>query len=161
MIRFSLTCDSDHSFESWFSDGASFDRQAEEGLIACPVCDSLRIRKALMAPAVIGAKKADAQPKKADAEAKESGDSTPAPANVALVDDRHGKLRELAAQLRQEIFAKTDNVGRRFPEEARAIHAGDAPFRSIRGQATTAEARALIDEGVGVLPVPPAPEDLN
>ncbi|HXW20450.1 MAG TPA: DUF1178 family protein [Roseiarcus sp.] len=161
MIKFSLICDSDHAFESWFSDGGSFDHQAERGLVACPVCDSPRIRKALMAPAVIGTKKSDAQPKTADAQAKDGGDSTSTPANVALIDDRHKRLRELAAELRQEIFAKTDDVGRRFPEEARAIHAGDAPFRSIRGQATTAEARALIDEGVGVLPVPPAPEDLN
>jgi hypothetical protein len=152
MIKYSLICEDEHSFESWFSDSASFERQAGDGLVACPICHSPRVHKALMAPAVIGAKKADAQPK---------APGEPAPANVALIDDRHRRLREMAAQLRQEIFAKTDDVGRRFPEEARAIHAGDAPFRSIRGQATTAEARALIDEGVGVLPVPPAPEDLN
>jgi len=159
MIRYSLICDRDHSFESWFADAAAFDRQAERGLVACPVCESPRVRKALMAPAVIGGKKAGDRSKAPDARANE-GDGS-APANVALIDDRHKRLRDLAAQLRQEIFAKTDDVGRRFPEEARAIHAGDAPFRSIRGQATTAEARSLIDEGVGVLPVPPAPEDFN
>jgi hypothetical protein len=152
MIKYSLICEAEHSFESWFSDSASFERQAGQGLVACPICDSARVRKALMAPAVIGAKKAGDPPKMT---------GEPAPANVALIDDRHRRLRDMAAQLRQEIFAKTDDVGRRFPEEARAIHAGDAPFRSIRGQATTAEARSLIDEGVGVLPVPPAPEDLN
>ena len=159
MIRYSLICDRDHSFESWFADAAAFDRQAERGLVACPVCESPRVRKALMAPAVIGGKKAGDRSKAPDARANEDDGS--APANVALIDDRHKRLRDLAAQLRQEIFAKTDDVGRRFPEEARAIHAGDAPFRSIRGQATTAEARSLIDEGVGVLPVPPAPEDFN
>jgi hypothetical protein len=152
MIKYALACDLDHSFESWFADSGSFERQRKRGLIVCPVCDSSRVHKALMTPAVVGAKKADPAP-------APPGES--ALADVALVDDRHRRLREMANRLRQEIFAKTDDVGRRFPEEARAIHAGDAPFRSIRGQATGAEARALIEEGVGVLPVPPAPEEFN
>jgi len=150
MIKYSLQCESDHAFESWFADSASFERQVKRGLVACPTCNSSRVGKALMAPAVLGAKKSD----------NKTGGG-PTPANIALVDDRHQRLREMANELRQEIIAKTDDVGRRFPEEARAIHLGDAPFRSIRGQATTEEAKALIEEGVGVMPIPPAPEDLN
>jgi hypothetical protein len=149
MIKYSLTCEKDHSFDSWFPDSASFDRLAKRGLVVCPECNSSRVGKALMAPAVVGAKKRD----KPAAE--------PAPANVALVDERHRRLREMAKELRQEIMAKTDDVGPRFPDEARAIHAGDAPQRSIRGQATADEARALIEEGVGVLPIPNIPEELN
>jgi hypothetical protein len=149
MIKYSLTCEKDHSFESWFPDSASFDRLAKRGLVVCPECNSSRVGKALMAPAVVGANKRD-QPA-----------AEPTPANVALVDERHRRLREMAKELRQEIMAKTDDVGPRFPDEARAIHAGDAPQRSIRGQATADEARALIEEGVGVLPIPNAPEELN
>jgi hypothetical protein len=150
MIKYALVCEKNHSFESWFPDSESFDRLARRGLVACPECDSTRVAKALMAPAVVGAKKAKAP---AAAEA--------APANVALIDDRQQRLRELAKELRQEIMTKTDDVGRRFPEEARAIHAGEAPQRSIRGQATVEEARALLEDGVGVLPIPQVPDELN
>jgi|SRR5579872_749385 hypothetical protein len=151
MIKYSLNCEKDHSFESWFPDSAAFDRLAKRGLVACPECNSSRVSKALMAPAVVGAKKAD----------KAAAPEPAAPANIALVDEKHQRLREMAKALRQEIMAKTDDVGSRFPEEARAIHAGEAPQRSIRGQATADEARALVEEGVGVLPLPIIPEEFN
>lgn len=153
MIKYALVCEKDHSFESWFPDSESFDRLLRRGLVACPECDSSKVAKALMAPAVVGAKKAKA-PAAADAAGSQ-------PVGVALVDERQRRLRELAKELRQEIITKTDDVGRRFPEEARAIHAGDAPSRSIRGQATIEEARALVEEGVGVLPIPQIPDELN
>lgn len=149
MIKYALVCEKSHSFESWFPDSESFERLARRGLVACPECDSTRVAKALMAPAVLGAKKAQMP-----AEAAPS-------ANVALFDERQQRLRELAKELRQEIMAKTDDVGRRFPDEARAIHAGDAPVRSIRGQATVEEAKALLEDGVGVLPIPHVPDELN
>jgi hypothetical protein len=152
MIKYSLNCDKEHAFESWFPDSAAFDRLAKRGLVVCPECNSSRVSKALMAPAVVGAKKAE-KPVAVTAE--------PAPANVALVDEKQQRLREMAKALRQEIIAKTDDVGSRFPEEARAIHVGDAPQRSIRGQATADEAKALIDEGIGVLPIPFIPEEFN
>jgi hypothetical protein len=80
---------------------------------------------------------------------------------VALLDERQQRLRDMARHLRKEILANTDDVGAKFPEEARAIHDGDKPARSIRGQATAEEARALIEEGVGVLPMPFLPEEFN
>jgi hypothetical protein len=153
MIKYSLVCDKDHSFESWFPDSDAFDRLAAGGFVACPQCDSPRVAKAMMAPAIVGAKKT--------ASTALEPAPTPSPPNVALIDERHKRLREMAKELRQEILAKTDDVGMRFPEEARAIHAGDAPQRSIRGQASAEDARALIEEGVGVLPIPAAPEELN
>jgi hypothetical protein len=156
MIKYSLVCDKDHAFESWFPDSAAYDRLAKRGLVACPECNSSRVAKALMAPAVVGAKKAGKRAAEASNPATEA-----APASVALIDERHRRLREMAKELRQEIIAKTDDVGPRFPEEARAIHVGDAPQRSIRGQATADEARALIEEGVGVLPIPYIPEEFN
>lgn len=149
MIKYALACEKSHSFESWFPDSESFERLARRGLVVCPECDSTRVAKALMAPAVLGAKKAQMPAEAAP------------PANVALFDERQQRLRELAKELRQEIMAKTDDVGRRFPDEARAIHAGDAPVRSIRGQATVEEAKALLEDGVGVLPIPHVPDELN
>lgn len=148
MIKYALNCEKAHSFESWFSDGDSYDVQARRGLIACPECNSTRVSKALMAPAVVGAQKKQRRPEGA-------------PAPVALLDERQQRLREVAQRLRQEIIANSDDVGTKFPEEARAIHDGDAPARSIRGQATPEEARALIEDGVGVLPLPFLPEEFN
>ncbi|MGA2792860.1 MAG: DUF1178 family protein [Roseiarcus sp.] len=149
MIKYALACEKDHSFESWFPDSGSYETQARRGLIACPVCASTRVAKAIMAPAIVGGQKAERRPIEAS------------PAPVALLDERQRRLREMARHLRDEIVANTDDVGRKFPEEARAIHEGDAPARSIRGQATPDEARALIDEGVGVLPLPFLPDEFN
>ncbi len=149
MIKYALACEKDHSFESWFPDSGSYETQARRGLIACPVCASTRVSKAIMAPAIVGGQKAEQRPIEAS------------PGPVALLDERQQRLREMTRRLRDEIVAKTDDVGRKFPEEARAIHEGDAPARSIRGQATPEEARALIDEGVGVLPLPFLPDEFN
>jgi hypothetical protein len=148
MIKYALSCDKAHSFESWFPNSESYDVQARRGLIACPECGSARVSKAIMAPAIGGGEK------------RRKREEAPA-APVALLDERQQRLREIARQLRQEIIANSDDVGAKFPEEARAIHDGDAPARSIRGQATAEEARALIEDGVGVLPLPFLPEEFN
>jgi hypothetical protein len=149
MIKYALVCDKDHSFESWFPSGDSYETQARRGLIACPVCASIRVSKAIMAPAIVGSQKAERKAVEASA------------APVALLDERQQRLREIARHIRQEIIANTDDVGTKFPEEARAIHDGEAPARSIRGQATAEEARALIEDGVGVLPLPFLPDEFN
>jgi hypothetical protein len=149
MIKYALICENAHSFESWFPDSGSYDVQARRGLIACPKCHSARVSKAIMAPAIVGGQ----WPERQSAEA-------PA-APLALLDERQQRLREMARHLRKEIIANTDDVGSKFPEEARAIHDGDAPARSIRGQATPEEARALIEDGVGVLPLPFLPDEFN
>ena len=149
MIKYALSCEKAHSFESWFPNSDSYDVQARRGLIACPDCGSTRVSKAIMAPAIVGEQKRRPRPEVAAA------------APVALLDERQQRLREMARQLRQEIIANSDDVGAKFPEEARAIHDGDAPARSIRGQATPEEARALIEDGVGVMPLPFLPEEFN
>lgn len=149
MIKYALACEKDHSFESWFPDSGSYETQVRRGLIACPVCASTRVSKAIMAPAIVSGQRAERRPVEAS------------PAPVALLDERQQRLREIARQLRDEIVANTDDVGRKFPEEARAIHEGEAPARSIRGQATPEEARALIEDGVGVLPLPFLPDEFN
>lgn len=144
MIKFSLVCDRAHEFESWFDSGASYETQARRRLIACPACNSLNVSKAIMAPALVSR-------------------SRPADAAVpmALLDERQQKLRAMARTLRAEIEKNSEDVGGDFPQIARAIHDGDAPERSIRGQASLAEARALVEDGIGVLPLPIVPDEMN
>ena len=150
MIKFSLACDKGHGFESWFPDGAAYEKQARRGLIACPQCGSTAVAKAIMAPALVGTAR------------RARGEGEPsAPVPVALIDERQRALRETMRELKREIEARTDDVGAKFPEVARAIHAGDTPERAIRGQASRAEIKALLDEGVDVLPMPFVPDEFN
>jgi hypothetical protein len=144
MIKYALGCDEGHEFESWFPDSEAFEKQRRRGLIACPECGSTTVNKAIMAPAVVGFERA-----------------APATPATPLLDDKRREARQMIARLRQEIEANTDDVGAHFPEVARAIHAGDEPERAIRGQASPAEARALIEEGVGVLPLPALADEMN
>jgi len=149
MIKFALGCERGHEFESWFPDGAAFETQARRGLVQCPNCDSKRIAKAPMAPAVLGARRSG--------RARPTEETTP----VALLDDKQRELRAALVALRRAIDANTDDVGVKFPEVARAIHLGEAPQRAIRGRATPAEAETLADEGIGLLPLPPLPGESN
>ncbi len=144
MIKYALGCAEGHEFESWFPDSAAYERQRKRGLVACPECGSTAVDKAIMAPAVVGAERAAIE----------------APAET-LLDDKRREARHMVARLRQEIEANTDDVGVKFPEVARAMHAGDEPERAIRGRASPAEARALIEEGVGVLPMPALADEMN
>jgi len=111
-----------------------------------------------MAPAVLGARAR--RPERRDEAAQPTQPEQPTQP-VALLDEKHVELRAALGALRREIEARTVDVGPKFPEVARAIHAGDEPERAIRGRATVAEARALLEEGVGVLPLPMLPEDAN
>lgn len=149
MIKYALVCDERHTFDSWFPDSADYEKQRKRGLVACPECGSVRVDKAIMAPAVVGAERAVQE---------RAVQEPPAP---PLLDDRRREARALIARLRREIEANTDDVGPKFPEVARAMHQGDEPERAIRGQASLKEARALIEEGVGVLPMPTLADELN
>jgi hypothetical protein len=148
MIKYALACDRGHEFESWFPSAAAYDAQARRGLVACPECGSNRVAKAIMAPAVVGAARAAAA-------------STEAPNDVALLDRKQRALRDAVRALRREIEVNTADVGTKFAELARSMHAGETPERAIRGQASGAEVEALLEEGVGVLPMPTAPDELN
>lgn len=148
MIKYALVCEQGHEFESWFSDAAAYDLQARRSLIVCPECGSGKVAKAVMAPAIVGAGRADAAPGETSGE-------------VALLDRRRRALRDAVTTLRREIEANTDDVGSKFAEIARSMHAGDTPERAIRGRASGAEVEALLEEGVDVLPMPIAPEEFN
>jgi hypothetical protein len=158
MIRYSLRCERDHGFESWFQDSATYDAQVKRKLVSCPVCNSVKVEKAIMAPRIVGKKGRDraepAPPPVAPADAPGTG---PTPLMMAQERELRAKLKEL----RDHIVANADNVGERFPNEARKMHYGETEHRPIYGEASPEEARALIDEGVEVSPLPVLPEDRN
>lgn len=148
MIRFSLVCDNAHDFESWFASNNSYEFQIAHDLVNCPHCNSVKVNKAVMAPAVARQERGERPEKPAEA-VKQS---------VALVNDASGELRKLARELHEKIVAATVDVGEKFPDEARRIHEGEAPERAIRGQASLEEARALMEDGVAIMPMPTLPD---
>jgi hypothetical protein len=149
MIRYSLVCEAGHGFESWFPSSDSFDTQVARGLVACPVCDSTAVGKALMVPSIARTDRAPVTPP-AQAEAP-----------VALIAEPERQVRAMLKALREHVVSHSEHVGARFPEEARKIHYGEAEGRSIYGEASPAEARALIDEGIEVAAIPILPDDRN
>ena len=158
MIRYSLRCEQNHSFESWFQSSSAYDQQVKRKLVTCPACGSAKVEKAIMAPRIVGKKGRDkaAAPVEATAEAAPAGNE---PASLMMAQER--ELRAKIKELRDHIVKNADNVGERFPNEARAMHYGDKEHRPIYGEASPEEARALIDEGVEVSPLPVLPEDRN
>ncbi|WP_294353912.1 DUF1178 family protein [uncultured Sphingomonas sp.] len=131
MIVFDLRCSGDHVFEAWFGSTAAYEDQRARGLLACPICGTDEVEKAVMAPRV-GAK----------------GNSVAASGKPDIKSLLNAVASAQAAALKDSNW-----VGRDFATEARAIHDGEKPNRLIHGQATPAEARALIDEGVPVAPL--------
>lgn len=143
MIVFDLQCTKQHVFEAWFGSTADYDAQRGRGLVSCPICGDEQVEKAVMAPRV-GAK---GNQLTAPAPAPQSAMMAPAPAEAKEM------LRALA-EVQRQILAKSDYVGERFADEARSIHLGEAPARSIYGKATADETRSLLEEGVAVAPLP-------
>ena len=137
MKVFDLCCDQEHTFEGWFASSEDFDRQHHAGMIECPVCASVDVRKLLSAPRLNLTNDAAAS------SAKEP---------VAMPNDE--SMRSMMLQIARHIAVNSEDVGERFPEEARRIHYDEAPKRSIRGMASKEEAADLKDEGIEVMPVP-------
>ena len=135
MIVYDLLCSKGHAFEGWFDSGAEFARQKDAGLVSCPVCDGSDVERRPAAKVRV----AKARP--------------PAPP-AATHDAIAGIAPDLLAKLR-EVVRNTEDVGERFPEEARKIHYDEAPARSIRGKATREEADALTEEGIDFSQLPP------
>jgi hypothetical protein len=152
MIKYALACDQSHEFESWFPSSDAYEIQLKRGLVTCPVCDSGKVSKQIMAPSV-GRK--DQSPKPSDAGA--DAESQP----VVVLSDKEREMRAMLKSFREHVTATAENVGERFADEARKMHYGEAEGRSIYGAANLAEARALIEEGIEVLPLPLGPDDRN
>ena len=157
MIRYSLRCECDHTFESWFQSSSAFDSQVKRKLVACPVCGSAKVEKAIMAPQIVSKKgRESAVPASAPAPPAEAP-----PGSQPLVMAQERELRTKLKELRDHIIKNADNVGERFPNEARKMHYGEIEHRPIYGEASPEEARSLVDEGVEVSPLPVLPEDRN
>jgi hypothetical protein len=141
MIRYALKCSADHGFDSWFQSAGAYDALLGAGRVACPVCGSTEVAKSLMAPAVRSSRGAAGVPEVV---------SQPAGPLAAPGSDVEAAL----AELRRQVEANSDYVGLNFAAEARRIHAGEAPERSIYGEAKPDEARKLFEDGVPVAPLP-------
>jgi hypothetical protein len=158
MIRYNLRCERGHAFESWFQSSQAYETQEKRKLVNCPSCGSAKVERAIMAPQIVSKKSRDrAAPPPAAADA-----TTPAsPASTPLMMAQERELRAKLKELRDHIVKNADNVGERFPNEARKMHYGDIEHRPIYGEASPEEARSLIDEGVEVSPLPVLPDDRN
>lgn len=133
MIIFDLKCaPHGHVFEAWFGSNEDFGAQRARGLVACPICGSAEVDKAPMAPRV-GAK------------GNCGGELPPDAVKAALAG---------MAEAQKQMLAQSEHVGDRFPDEARAIHLGEAEGRAIHGRATPQQAEDLRDEGIPVAPLP-------
>lgn len=137
MIRYALVCSAGHDFEGWFGGSDDFDAQSVRGLVACPACGSPEVRKQIMAPAVVTSR----------------GKSDPAPGPSREM------MMEVISRVRRHVEDNFDYVGDAFAREARAIHEGRSEERGIYGEATSEEARALMEDGVPVAPLPQTPQD--
>ena len=162
MIRYSLRCERDHAFESWFQDSAAYDSQVRRKLVSCPVCGSAKVEKAIMAPRIVSKQGRERKETHAEANpAPAEAPSVPAQTSTPLMMAQERELRAKLKELRDHIVKNADNVGERFPTEARKMHYGDIEHRPIYGEASPEEAKSLIDEGVEVSPLPVLPEDRN
>ncbi|EYD75759.1 hypothetical protein Rumeso_02703 [Rubellimicrobium mesophilum DSM 19309] len=132
MVRYSLSCADGHLFESWFQSAKAFDDLAARGLLTCAECGSNKVEKALMAPSV-----------------------STSPKDLTTPQD---KREAMLAAMRRHVEENSDYVGLSFAAEARKIHAGDAPERNIWGEAKPDEAKALIEDGIPVAPLPFVPK---
>ena len=155
MIRYNLRCDKGHAFESWFQSSSAYESQEKRKLVNCPACGSAKVERAIMAPQIVSKKGRESAPP-----APASTEVT-APASTPLLMAQERELRAKLKELRDHIVKNADNVGERFPNEARKMHYGDIEHRPIYGEASPEEARSLIEEGVEVSPLPVLPDDRN
>lgn len=160
MIRYNLRCERGHAFESWFQSSSAYDSQRKRKLVTCPTCDSAKVEKAIMAPQIARkSRNPDAGKEVAVPVATDTAASVPASTPLMMAQER--ELRTKLKELRDHITKNADNVGEKFPNEARKMHYGDIEHRPIYGEASPDEARSLIDEGIEVAPLPVLPDDRN
>ncbi len=156
MIKYALVCEQKHNFEVWFSDSADYDKQRKRGLVTCPVCDSKKIEKAIMAPALGRGTKKRGAPAPV-----ETPTALSAPEPVAMISPQEQEFRAKLKELRDHLTKNADNVGSKFPEEARKMHYGEIEHRSIYGEASPQEAKELHEEGIEFHPIPVLPDERN
>jgi hypothetical protein len=161
MIRYALVCGKGHGFESWFQNSAAYDNQVKRGLVDCPVCGDSKIEKAIMSPRLGATRKRNnvaASPAAAPAAAAVPDEAGTA---VAIVSPQEREFRQKLKELREHLTRNSDNVGRKFPDEARKMHYGEIDHRSIYGEASLEDAKALHEEGIEFHPLPVLPDERN
>lgn len=163
MIHYALACERGHEFESWFPSSDAYEDQAARGFVTCPICDTSKVSKRIMAPSVArrdkGAITAPVAP--AADPAPESAPVPAVPQPMALLSEREQQMRAMLRAIREHVTRTADHVGPGFSEEARKMHYGEIEHRSIYGEATLQEAQELLEEGIEVQPLPLIPNDRN
>lgn len=177
MIKYQLICEMTHEFEGWFQTSTAFDEQNNAGFVTCPVCDSAKIRRALMTPNIASPKRRrdpvtieappqiSAAPSTAHGAAPIAATSSPqkpvptSPPKAAMTAAAFGEAMAQLRQLQRKIKAECRDVGTDFAAEARKIHYGDSPAENIYGQSTAEEREQLADEGIDVVAMPWLPPE--
>ena len=157
MIVFTLRCRDGHEFETWFRDGAAYERQARRGLVTCPDCGSTEVEKAVMAPRLGRSTKSEPAPRETEREAAPETPAAPAAADKPERPPTPAEFRRALQVLRNYVESNCENVGKGFAHEARRIHKGEAKARGIYGDATPAEAEKLAEDGIEVAAIPWVP----
>ena len=160
MIRYALVCERKHNFEIWFNNSADYDKQRKRGLVTCPACDTKKVEKAIMAPAIGRGGRKRGETIEAPAVAIETP-AAPQAEPVAMISPQEQEFRTKLKELRDHLTSNADNVGKKFPEEARKMHYGETEHRSIYGEASPEEAKDLHDEGIEFHPLPILPDERN
>ena len=160
MIHYALVCEHGHDFESWFQDSSAFDKQAKRGMVTCPHCGTAKVEKAIMAPR-LSASKRRKTPAEAPAIAAPAPEKAQENANVAMISPQEHEFRAKLKELREHLTQNADNVGQKFPEEARKMHYGEIEHRSIYGEASPKDAKDLAEEGIEFHPLPILPDERN
>jgi hypothetical protein len=169
MIHYDLRCGEGHTFDSWFRSSAAFDQQAAAGLVDCPFCASTSVTRAIMAPRLNRGAAAPPQEKGASGDQAVAAKALSAPGGGGAVAPAGqevaasvppaipDEVRAVLQRLRAEVEQRCDYVGGRFADEARAMHHGEQPRRSIYGETTPDEAEVLAEEGIEVARIPWVP----
>jgi hypothetical protein len=163
MIRYALTCERGHVFESWFQNSAAYDEQTKRRLVACPVCQSSKVEKTIMAPHLSSAGKREDRTQTA---VPPPAQDAPLPARetaapVAIMSPQEREFRKKLKELRDHVVRNADYVGPKFSDEARKMHYGDIERRSIYGEASPDQARELHEEGIEFHALPVLPDERN
>ena len=163
MIRYSLICEHKHDFEIWFKNSSDYDKQAKRGLVTCPACGSAKVEKALMTPSLGRGSKKRASPAAPEAAMPQPDVAAAAePATpVAMLSPQESEFRAKLKELRYHLTKNAENVGGKFPEEARKMHYGEIEHRSIYGEASPQDAKELHEEGIEFHPIPVLPDERN
>ena len=161
MIRYTLVCERQHNFESWFANSAAYDKQVKRGLVGCPICGSIKVDKAIMAPRLGRSGKPIDMPQAPPEAAPPAAAPAEAPAPVAMMSSQEREFRSKLKELRDHLTRNAENVGRKFPEEARKMHYGEIEHRSIFGEASPQEAKDLHEDGIEFHPLPVLPDERN